>query len=110
MIKPKQTLVQPTWQLQRAKFLSIHLWLIFIHLRLTKREFQLIAVSFVYTFVGTLSIQMWSIFIHLRAIYTNVFDFYTLEGSFIHLWKFIHLRVRVRVLVKCGRKLVKILQ
>ena len=49
---------------------------------------------FVYTFVGTLFIQMCSIFIHLRAIYTNVVDFYIFEGSFIHLWKFKHLRVQ----------------
>ena len=81
------------WQLQRAKFLFIDLWLIFIHLRLAKREFQSIAVNFIYTFVGTLFIQMWSIFIHLRVIYTIVVDFHTFEGSFIDLWAFMHLRV-----------------
>ena len=37
---------------------------------------------------------MWSIFIHLRVIYTIVVDFYTLEGSFIRLREFIHLRVQ----------------
>ena len=51
-------------------------------------------VNIVYTFVGTLFIQMWSIFIHLRVIYTIVVDFYTFEGSFIHLREFIHLRVQ----------------
>ena len=51
-------------------------------------------VNIVYTFVGTLFIQMWSIFIHLRVIYTIAVDFYTFEGSFIHLREFIHLRVQ----------------
>ena len=51
-------------------------------------------VNFVYTFVGTLFIQMWSIFIHLRVIFTIVVDLYTFEGSFVHLWEFIHLRVQ----------------
>ena len=51
-------------------------------------------VNFVYTLVGTLFIQMWSIFIHLRVIYTIVVDVYKFEGSFIHLWEFIHLRVQ----------------
>ena len=48
----------------------------------------------VYTFVGTLFIQMRSIFIHLRVIYTIVDDFYTFEGSFIHLRELIPLRVK----------------
>ena len=44
-----------------------------------------IVVNFINTFVGTLFIQMCSIFIHLRAIYTNVVDFHTFEGSFTDL-------------------------
>ena len=49
-------------------------------------------VNFVYTIVGTLFIQMWLIFIHLRVIYTNVVDFYTIEGgkfdTFVELYTF----------------------
>ena len=36
---------------------------------------------------GTLFIQMWSIFIHIKVIIIRfAVDFYTFEGSFIHLW------------------------
>ena len=37
---------------------------------------------------------MWSIFIRLRVVYTIVVDFYTFEGSLIHLRENIHLRVQ----------------
>ena len=40
-------------------------------------------------------------FIHLRVIYTIVVDFYKFEGSFIHLWKFINLRVQQGHLSVC---------
>ena len=74
----------------------MHLWLIFIHLRFGMREFQSIVVKFVYTFVGTLFIQMWLDIIQSRVIYTIAVGLYTFEGSFIHLWDFIHLRVQHR--------------
>ena len=44
-----------------------------------------IVVNFINAFVGTLFTQTGSIFLHSRAIYTNVVDFHTFEGSFTDL-------------------------
>ena len=44
-----------------------------------------IVFNFINTFVGTLFTQTFSMFLHLRAIYTNVVDFHTFEGSFTDL-------------------------
>ena len=54
-----------------AKFLLIHLWLIFIHLSLAKREFRSIVVNFVYKFVVNLFTNVISLNIFEGDLYNS---------------------------------------
>ena len=79
VIKPDLNTCPAIQKLQRAKFLFIQLWLIFIYLRLAKESFSQLW-SILLTYLSVPCLYKWGDFINLRAIYTTVIDFHTFEG------------------------------
>ena len=70
VIKPIQTLVQPSSDCKELNSYFIHEWLIFMHLKLAERVL--------------VNCGQFCLYICQYPVYPNVVDFYTFEGSLIH--------------------------
>ena len=70
VIKPIQTLVQPSSDRKELNFYFIHEWLMFMHLKLAERVL--------------VNCGQFCLYIFRYPVYPNVVDFFKFEENFIH--------------------------